>query len=78
MTASAGPMTALAQDAHDRAQGRGLAHAVAAQQGHDLGVLHLQGDTLEDVAVAYPGVDVVELDHRWHPGPAVEARWVPM
>ena len=46
----------LADDAHDRLEGRRLAGAVAAEQGDDLARPHLEIDAVEDVRFAVPGV----------------------
>ena len=58
---------ARGREAHDGADGGGLAHAIPTQQGDDGGVLHLEGDSLQDVGVAVPGMDVVDLEHPRSP-----------
>src|SRR5690349_18234831 len=51
-------------DAHDRLHRRGLAHAVAAKQAHDLRGLHLQVDAEEHLAAPISGLDVAQLEHH--------------
>ena len=46
------------REAHDGADERGLAHAVAAEDGQHLARRHAERDALEHVAVAVVGVDV--------------------
>ena len=45
------------RDADDRLQQRRLAGAVAAEQRHDLVLVHVEGDVAQDVALAVEGVD---------------------
>ena len=52
------------REAGDRAQRRGLARAVRADQRDDLALLDLERDALERGDVAVVGVDVVELEQR--------------
>src|SRR5215467_4076583 len=52
------------READDRADERGLADAVAAEDRDDLTALDAQGDTLQDVALAVVGVDVLDVKHR--------------
>ena len=53
---------ALADDAHDRLQRRGLAGAVAAEQRDHLAGSHLEVDAVQDVRLAVPGLQI--LDRR--------------
>jgi hypothetical protein len=46
----------------DGAQGRGLAGAVAAEQGEDLAFVHVEADALHDVALAVVGMHVVDRE----------------
>ena len=48
---------ALADDAHDGLQRRRLAGAVAAEQGHDLALAHVELDAVQDVGFAVPGFE---------------------
>ena len=57
---------ARGRDAHDGAQGRGLARAVAAEQGDNLARLRFQRDALEDMALAQIGLDVVNPQQGLH------------
>ena len=50
------------EEAGDRAQRRGLARAVAADEGDDLALLDGEGDSLEGVDLAVVRVDVLELE----------------
>ncbi len=53
---------------HQAAQQRGLARAVAADQGGDLPLLDLQRHVVEDLRVAVPGAQAVEAKQRTLPG----------
>ena len=55
---------ALADDAHDRLQRRGLAGAVAAEQGDDLARGDVEVDAVQDVRFAVPGVQVADRQQR--------------
>src|SRR5215510_1232916 len=55
------------READDRADQRGLADAVAAEHRDDLAPADPQRDTLQDVAVAVVGVDVLDVKHRPSP-----------
>ena len=48
--------------ADEAAQGRGLAGAVAAQQGDDLALAHLEADAMQDMALAVEGVQAFGLE----------------
>src|SRR6266566_6720625 len=48
----------------DRAQGRRLAGAVRADQGHDLALVHLDGDPLQRLDRAVEGLDVLHFEQR--------------
>ena len=65
LNAAFGDRTALAgQQIADRTQGRGFARAVAAQDGHDLALGHLERNALEhqnDVVVNY--LDAVDIEN---------------
>src|SRR5579884_921747 len=50
--------------AHDRLQGRGLAHAVVADEADPLATPDLEGDALDDVAAPVVGVEVAQLEHQ--------------
>ena len=50
-------------EANDGANQRGFTHAVSPQDAYDLTALHAERDSLEDVAIAVVGVDVVYLQH---------------
>ena len=52
------------READDGSDEGGLAHAVPAEDAHDLAALHAQGDALQHVAVAVVGVDVAHLEHQ--------------
>ena len=57
------------RQAHQAAQRRGLAGAVAAEQRDDLAFAHLEADAVQDVALAVEGVQVLGLRaHRVHAG----------
>ena len=56
------------------AQGRGLARAVAAQQGEDLALVHVEADVLNDVAFAVIGLHVPDRQE----GGAVSATFLPL
>ena len=56
-------------EAHDCAQGSGLAHAVASQQGGHLPFFNSQGYPVQHVARSVVGVNVVQLQHRFNPRP---------
>src|SRR3954447_5190256 len=51
----------------DRAERRGLARSVRADQGDDLALLHRQRDALDGGDVAVVGVDVVQFEQRHQP-----------
>ncbi len=53
----------LAQNAHDRQQGRGLSRAIAAQKRHHLAFGHVEFDAVQNVAFAIPAI---EIAHRQH------------
>ena len=48
--------------ARDAAHGGGLARAVGANQGHDLTLVHSQGDTLQGTNNTVTDVDVAQLE----------------
>ncbi len=50
--------------AADGAQGRALARAVRADEGHDLAALHGHRDALQRLDVAVEDVQLVELEER--------------
>ena len=47
--------------AHDRLHRRGLAGAVAAEQGHHLALAHVEVDAVQNVALAVPGVQAADF-----------------
>ena len=49
---------------HDRADGRGLAHAVAPEQRHHLAAAHLEVDPEQDLALAVAGLEPLNRQHR--------------
>ena len=51
---------ALADNAHDGAQRRGLADAVAAEQGHGLALIDVEIDAVQRMAFAIPGVEIAD------------------
>ena len=51
-------------DAGDGAQGRGLAGAVAAEQGQDFALPDIERHALHDIAFAVIGVDVADREER--------------
>src|SRR5207249_3633372 len=53
-----------AQDTGDRSQRRRLPGAVAADQRHDLALLHRERDALQRLDVAVVGVDLLDLEER--------------
>src|SRR5215467_3074181 len=55
---------ALADDAHDRLERRGLAGAVAAEQRHHLAGAHLEADAVQHVRLAVPGLQVLDRQQR--------------
>ena len=61
---------ALAEDAHDRLQRRGLAGAVAAEERHDLAVGDLEADAVQHVAFAVPAFEVAHREKRRRGGGA--------
>src|SRR5271165_2933384 len=54
---------APADDAHDRLQGGRLARAVAAEQGHDLALAHVEIDAVENVRFVVPGLEALDREH---------------
>ena len=50
------------RQAHQAAQRRGLAGAVAAEQRHDLAFAHLEADAVQDVALAVKGVQAFRFE----------------
>src|SRR5205814_10055057 len=50
--------------AHDRFDGRGLAHAVAAEEAHHLRRGDVERDAEEDLARAVGGLDLAQLEHQ--------------
>ena len=40
-----------------------LADAVPAKQHHNLSLFHLQGDVVENVAIAVVGIDAAQAEH---------------
>src|SRR5262249_53528048 len=65
---------ALADDAHDRAERRRLAGAVAPEERHDLALADLERHTVEDVALAVPGVQPLDAEQRLRRGLALHDR----
>ena len=70
-----GPGDALTGEAHlaggrheprDRAERRGLARAVAAEDGDDLSLADRERDTVESLYRAVASLDAVELEQRGH------------
>src|SRR6185312_14743192 len=55
---------ALADNAHDRLQRRGLAGAVAAEQCHHLARLHIEADAMQHVRFPVPGLQVLYREQR--------------
>ena len=53
---------ALADDAHDRFQRRGLAGAVAAEQRHHFALAHVEDHAVQDVRLAVPGLQVLDRE----------------
>jgi hypothetical protein len=53
-----------AHDAGDGLQRGALAHAVAAQETHHFPRLHLEGDAVQDMALAVVGLDVLEAQQH--------------
>ena len=51
---------AVADDAHDRFQGRGLAGAVAAEQRDHFALPHVEDRAVQDVRFAVPGLQVLD------------------
>ena len=48
---------AFADDAHDRLERRRLARPIAAEQGHDLALAHVEIDAVQDVQFVVPGLE---------------------
>src|SRR5438093_983814 len=63
-----------AQDPHDRGQRRGLTHAVAPEQRHDLAGSDGEFDAEQDPAVAIPGFEPANLKHWLQAPPARRIR----
>ena len=55
---------ALAHDAHDRFQRRGLADAVPAEQRHHFAGPHLKGHAVQDVQFTVPALEIFHGEHR--------------
>src|SRR5947209_942587 len=55
---------AVRDDAHDGAQGRRLAGAVAAEQGHELALADGEAHAVEDVRFAIPSLEAAHLEQR--------------
>ena len=53
--------------AHQRLEQRGLAGAVAAEDGRDLAFRHVEIHAVQDVAAVVKAVDVDELEHQLIP-----------
>ena len=53
----------------DRAERRGLARAVAAENGDDLSLADRERDTVESLHLAVASLDAIELEQRWHQCP---------
>ena len=56
-------------EAHDGADGGGLAHAVAAHEGDDLALAHGEVHVEEDPARAVGGLDAFDGEHQASPSP---------
>ncbi len=54
----------LRHQAHHRPQCRRFAGTVAADQGDDLTPVHVQGDAVEDMACAIPGMEIVDFEQH--------------
>jgi len=54
---------ALADDPHHRFQRRGLAGAVAPEQGDDLAGIHVEIDAVQDMRLAIPGFEILNRQH---------------
>jgi hypothetical protein len=50
--------------AHDGLDGGGAADPVAAEEAHDLPPADVEGDAVQDVALAVEGVEVPDLEHQ--------------
>ncbi len=57
------PARTRAHQLDDGFHRRGLARAIAAQQGDDLATLHLQAQIAKDMGLAVEAVDALELKH---------------
>ena len=53
--------------ARDRAQGGGFARAVCADQGHDLPLLHPEGNALDGLDAAVAHAKIINSQHRRPP-----------
>ena len=63
---------ALTHQADDAFHRGGFAGAVAAQQGYDLALVHVEIDAMQDMAFAVPCVKAPYLEHRF-----IRHRWFP-
>ncbi len=57
------------RQAHHRADGRGLAHAVAAEQRDDLALAHFEVDIEQHLAASVAGLQALNLQHHASPSP---------
>ena len=53
------------QNAHQAAEQGALAHAVAAHDGDDFLVLHLEAEVVEDATLTVAGDEVLDGEHDW-------------
>ena len=66
---------AAVDHAHDGLQRRGLADAVAAKERDHFAGLNIEGDAMQDVRLAVPGLQIVDrkertvFRHRYQPWP---------
>ena len=54
----------LADDTHDRLQGRRLARSVSSEQRHDLALPHVEIDPVQNVQFIVPGLQAFDVEHR--------------
>ena len=54
----------LADDTHDRLQGRRLSRSVSPEQRHDLALPHVEIDAVQNMRFIVPGLQAFDVEHR--------------
>ena len=54
---------ALADDPHDRFQGRRLSRSVPPEEGHDLALPHIEIDPVKNMRFVVPGLQALDAEH---------------